>query len=78
MNPGSRIAVLAVRGYQRLVAPFLPSSCRFVPTCSEYAALAIEHHGVLRGTGLTVRRLVRCHPFDPGGCDPPPIPRRED
>ena len=78
MNQGSRIAVLAVRGYQRLISPLLPSRCRFVPTCSEYAALAITHHGVLYGTGLTVRRLVRCHPFNPGGYDPPPMPRRED
>ena len=78
MNPGSRIAVLAVRGYQRLVSPLLPSSCRFAPTCSEYAALAIAQHGVLRGAGLTVRRLARCHPFNPGGYDPPPTPRGKD
>jgi len=75
---GARIAVLAVRGYQRRVSPLLPTSCRFAPTCSEYAALAVMQHGVVRGAGLAVRRLVRCHPFNPGGYDPPPIPRREE
>jgi len=73
-----RAAVLVVRGYQRLVSPFLPRSCRFAPTCSEYAAQAIAQHGLVRGVGLTIRRLARCHPFHPGGFDPPPIARRRD
>jgi len=74
----ARAAVLAVRGYQRLVSPLLPASCRFAPTCSEYAAQAITHHGLVRGIGLTVRRLARCHPFHPGGFDPPPMARRRE
>ncbi|MBM3221078.1 MAG: membrane protein insertion efficiency factor YidD [Candidatus Rokubacteria bacterium] len=74
----ARAAVLAVRGYQRLVSPLLPASCRFAPACSEYAAQAITHHGLVRGIGLTVRRLARCHPFHPGGFDPPPMARRRE
>jgi uncharacterized protein len=78
MTAAVRAAVLAVRGYQRLVSPFLPSSCRFAPTCSEYAAQAITEHGVVRGVGLAARRLARCHPFHPGGFDPPPLSRRRE
>jgi putative membrane protein insertion efficiency factor len=76
MTQARRAAVLAVRGYQRLVSPLLPASCRFAPTCSEYAAQAIAQHGVVRGLGLAVWRLMRCHPFHPGGYDPPPFGRR--
>lgn len=64
------VAVLAV--YQRLVSPFLPQSCRFAPTCSEYARQALTGHGVLRGSALAFVRLLKCHPFHPGGWDPPP------
>jgi hypothetical protein len=78
MKPAVRAAVLVVRGYQRLVSPFLPSRCRFAPTCSEYAAQAITQHGIVRGVGLAVRRLARCHPFHPGGYDPPPLSRRRE
>jgi putative membrane protein insertion efficiency factor len=73
-----RAAVMAVRGYQRVVSPFLPPACRFAPTCSEYAAEAITQHGVVRGVALAVRRLARCHPFHPGGYDPPPMSRRRE
>lgn len=69
---GARVAVGAVRGYQKLVSPWLPSRCRFYPSCSEYAAQAIAAHGVARGGLLALRRLARCHPFHPGGLDPPP------
>jgi putative membrane protein insertion efficiency factor len=78
MTSVTHAAVLAVRGYQRLVSPFLPPSCRFAPTCSEYATKALAQHGFVRGTGLTIRRLLRCHPFHPGGYDPPPAVRRKD
>ncbi len=78
MSTAVRAAVLAVRGYQRLISPLLPSSCRFAPTCSEYAAQAISDHGVVRGVGLAVSRLARCHPFHAGGYDPPPMPRRRE
>jgi uncharacterized protein len=61
-----------VRGYQLVISPALPPSCRFTPSCSQYALEAIMRHGAVRGTWLTVRRLVRCHPFHPGGFDPVP------
>jgi putative membrane protein insertion efficiency factor len=64
------LGVLAV--YQRLVSPLLPRACRFVPTCSEYARLAIDQHGVGRGLWLALRRILRCQPFSAGGYDPPP------
>jgi putative membrane protein insertion efficiency factor len=61
-----------VRGYKRLVSPLLPPACRFVPTCSDYAAGAIEKHGPVRGVFLAIRRIVRCAPWYPGGFDPVP------
>jgi hypothetical protein len=67
------IAVL--RGYQRWISPALPPTCRFHPSCSAYAIEALGVHGVARGTLLTVRRLLRCGPWHPGGLDPVP-PRR--
>jgi uncharacterized protein len=61
-----------VRGYQLFLSPLLPPSCRFTPSCSQYAREAIMRHGAVRGTWLAARRLVRCHPFNPGGFDPVP------
>jgi putative membrane protein insertion efficiency factor len=58
--------------YKRAVSPYLPSRCRFHPTCSEYAAEAIDRHGMFRGGWLTLKRLVRCTPFFQGGYDPVP------
>ncbi len=66
------IAAGVLVAYQRVVSPLLPRACRFVPTCSEYARLAVLEHGVGRGAWLAIRRLARCHPFHPGGYDPPP------
>ena len=65
-------AVGVLRLYKRFVSPCLAPGCRFAPTCSEYAQLAIEQHGMARGLWLALRRLGRCHPFHPGGYDPPP------
>jgi putative membrane protein insertion efficiency factor len=65
-------ALLLLRFYKRFLSPLLPPMCRFEPTCSVYMMQAIEHHGFLRGTWLGVRRLARCHPFNPGGWDPVP------
>ncbi len=61
-----------LRRYKRFVSPFLPSACRFEPTCSEYIYQAVERKGVLRGVVLGVRRILRCHPFCAGGMDPVP------
>lgn len=61
--------------YRRLVSPVLPPSCRFHPSCSEYASDAIEVHGALKGLYLAARRLLRCHPYNPGGYDPVPAVR---
>lgn len=64
------IAIMIIRGYRLFISPLKPPTCRFVPTCSEYALQAIEKHGVIRGCFLAVRRILRCHPFHPGGYDP--------
>lgn len=66
------LVLLTLRFYKAAVSPLLPPACRFTPTCSEYAYLAVERHGVLRGTGLAAGRLLRCHPFARGGFDPVP------
>ncbi len=59
-----------VKGYQYVISPILPPSCRFIPTCSTYTIQAIEKYGVVRGTYLGLRRILRCHPFCRGGYDP--------
>jgi hypothetical protein len=65
-------ALAALRWYKRSVSPFLPPSCRYTPTCSEYAMEAIERYGLGRGTYLAVRRVLSCNPFAHGGYDPVP------
>ena len=68
------LAIQAIGFYQRFISPLLPPACRFWPTCSRYAAEAIARHGLGRGGLLTIRRLLKCHPFNPGGYDPvPPV-----
>ena len=67
-----RILIFLVKGYRLLISPMLPPSCRFYPTCSEYAIEALSRHGALKGGWLTLRRLGRCHPFCAGGVDPVP------
>jgi uncharacterized protein len=64
------IMIGLIRTYKLVISPLLPSACRFHPTCSEYMKDAIEKHGVLKGVGLGLRRLSRCHPFHQGGFDP--------
>lgn len=66
---GRRALALAIVLYQRLVSPFLGPRCRFYPSCSQYAKEAVLKHGVLRGVGLAVRRILRCHPWNAGGID---------
>ena len=67
-----RVLVGAIRAYQWALSPVLGPACRFEPSCSRYAAQAVRQHGVLRGSWLTMKRLARCHPFNPGGLDPVP------
>ncbi|MCQ9377269.1 membrane protein insertion efficiency factor YidD [Methyloversatilis sp. XJ19-49] len=64
------LSVLAV--YRYAVSPMLGANCRFLPSCSEYATEAIRRHGSLRGSWLSLRRIARCHPWNPGGHDPVP------
>lgn len=66
--------VVLVRAYQIFVSPLLPSTCRFYPSCSAYSLIALRRFGAIRGTWLTVRRIGRCHPWNPGGVDH--VPRR--
>ncbi len=64
------VAILSIKLYQRAVSPYLPSMCRYHPTCSHYALEAIERYGVARGSWLTIRRLARCQPLGGQGFDP--------
>jgi putative membrane protein insertion efficiency factor len=64
--------VWLVKGYRLLVSPFLPPSCRYTPTCSEYAIEALQRHGALKGAWLAVKRIGRCHPWGSEGYDPVP------
>jgi putative membrane protein insertion efficiency factor len=66
------LLLLALRAYQYTIRPLLGAHCRFYPSCSEYAHEAVERHGAGRGSWLAARRLVRCHPYHPGGYDPVP------
>ena len=68
----ARLLILLVRAYQRLVSPLLGPRCRFYPSCSAYAVESLRTHGAARGTWLAIRRLLRCHPWNPGGLDPVP------
>ena len=72
----TRAAVAVITAYQWLLSPLLPRACRFSPTCSEYARLVLLEHGPARGAWLAARRVLRCHPFHPGGYDPPPARER--
>ena len=67
---------MMIRAYQLLLAPVLPPSCRYYPSCSHYAAEAVERHGPWRGGVLALRRLARCHPWGGGGYDPVPAEPR--
>ena len=67
-----RVLQFLVRGYQYALRPLFGSHCRFYPSCSEYAWSAVERHGALKGSWLALRRIVRCHPYHPGGYDPIP------
>ena len=66
------ILLWLIQGYRRWISPLFPPSCRFQPTCSQYALEAIAIHGAFKGTFLAIARVLRCHPFHPGGYDPVP------
>ena len=67
-----RVLLAFIAAYRMLLSPFLGTNCRFYPTCSAYASEAIATHGSLRGTWLALKRILKCHPWHPGGFDPVP------
>lgn len=78
MNMVARLLIALVRLYQRLLSPVVNAFgpvCRFEPSCSRYAVACLEAHGAARGSLLSIARLCKCHPFHPGGYDPPPAAR---
>ena len=70
-----QLLIWLLRGYRFAISPLYGQVCRFYPTCSAYALEAVTQHGALRGSWLAVRRVGRCHPWNPGGYDPVPPPR---
>jgi putative membrane protein insertion efficiency factor len=68
----SKVLVLLIQAYRYTLSPMLGRSCRFFPSCSEYAIEALQRHGAFRGTWLATKRIARCHPWHPGGYDPVP------
>lgn len=71
-----KLFIKLIRLYQRYISPLTPPTCRFHPTCSNYAIEAISEHGVLKGTWFAIKRILKCHPFHPGGFDP--VPPKKD
>ncbi|MXX93946.1 MAG: membrane protein insertion efficiency factor YidD [Chloroflexi bacterium] len=69
----AKSALALIKFYKLAVSPYLPSTCIYQPTCSEYAAEAIEQHGVVRGIWMGIKRIARCNPFTTGGLDPVPV-----
>jgi len=67
-----RLLIALVQGYQMMISPWLPTSCRFYPTCSDYAIEAFGKYGMMRGLWLSLKRISRCHPWNSGGVDPVP------
>jgi len=65
-----KIFLFLIRIYQKIISPWTPKSCRFYPTCSEYSKQAIKKYGAFKGGWMGFKRIIRCHPFNPGGYDP--------
>lgn len=72
-----KTVVTLIRGYRMFISPLLPPSCRYTPTCSQYAIEAVERFGVIEGGWLATKRILRCHPFHPGGYDPVPLRKKK-
>jgi putative membrane protein insertion efficiency factor len=70
------LLIVLIRVYRLLISPLFPPSCRFQPTCSQYALDAVERFGAIQGSWMAIKRILRCHPFHPGGYDP--VPHRHD
>lgn len=66
------MVITLIRGYQYLISPLVPPKCRFTPSCSHYACEVLAKHGVVKGGWLSIKRLLRCNPWNPGGYDPAP------
>jgi hypothetical protein len=71
-NPLQPLFILLIRGYQRFISPLLPPTCRYSPSCSHYGIDALKKHGAFTGSWLTIKRILRCHPWAKGGYDPVP------
>ncbi|UAA38798.1 membrane protein insertion efficiency factor YidD [Paraneptunicella aestuarii] len=67
------VFIFPIKLYQKLISPLLGSNCRFTPTCSQYAIEAIKLHGIVKGTWLSIKRILKCHPLHDGGHDPVPL-----
>lgn len=70
MTPMKGAALLTIRLYQKAISPYLPSACRYIPSCSQYSGEAIQQHGVVKGGWMGLKRLARCHPWGGRGYDP--------
>ena len=70
------LILFLLRAYRVAISPLMGPRCRYYPSCSQYAQIAVERHGAIRGSWLAVRRIARCHPWHPGGVDP--VPERDD
>jgi len=77
LSPVSSLLIGLIRGYQLLISPLLGSHCRFHPSCSQYGIEALRRFGMLKGSWLTLKRVLKCHPLNPGGDDPVP-PKTND
>jgi uncharacterized protein len=64
------VMIIIIKGYQKIISPLFPPTCRFYPTCSSYFIQALEKYGFFKGSYLGIRRILRCHPWNPGGHDP--------
>jgi hypothetical protein len=73
-HPLRKVLTGLIYVYQKAISPWFPAKCRYYPSCSEYAVEAIESHGSLKGAWLSIKRILKCHPFSEGGFDPVPNP----